>query len=82
MGEYLVGTYNFFGYEKGGHKVRDFPMHKAREKESNHEQASGPSSDAPNKNHYYALLSKGYHEDAPDVVTGIFLNCSPLMSMV
>ena len=34
-------------------------------------QESGPSSNAPNKNRFYAFLSRDEQEDSPDVVTGM-----------
>ncbi|XP_015078461.1 uncharacterized protein LOC107022337 [Solanum pennellii] len=71
VGECLVGTDNYFGCGKSGHKVRDCPMDKAQGKKNNQSQASGPSSDAPKKNCLYSLCSRGDQEDSPNVVTGI-----------
>ena len=51
--------------------MRDCPILKARRKERIQAQASGPSSDAPKKNHFNALSSRGDQEESPDVVTGI-----------
>ena len=39
MGESLVGMDNFLGCEKTGHKIRDYPNMKGKDKESR--QASG-----------------------------------------
>ena len=55
-------------------------MTKAKCKESNQAQASGPTFDAPKKNHFNAFRSKGDLEDSPDVVISM-LKDSPLMFM-
>ncbi|XP_069144345.1 uncharacterized protein [Solanum lycopersicum] len=49
---------------------------KAKGRESNQFQVSSPSSNAPKKNRFYALHSKGEQEDYPDVMTGSD-KCSP-----
>ena len=43
---------------------------KSQDKGSDKAQASG-SSDAPKKNHFYALRSRDEKETSPDVVTGM-----------
>ena len=50
--------------------MRDFPNLKSQDKGSGQAQASG-STDAPNKNLFYALHSRGEQETSPDVVTGM-----------
>ncbi|KAH0685720.1 hypothetical protein KY290_017248 [Solanum tuberosum] len=50
---------------------KDCPMLKAQGRENAQAQASGPNPDAPKKNHFYALQSRGDHESSPDVVTGM-----------
>ena len=45
---------------------------KAQGKESNQAQARGPNSDAPKKNHFYALRYRCDQVDPYDVVTGMF----------
>ena len=42
---------------------------RVQEKGSSQAQSSGPSTDAPKKNNFYALRSKGDQEESPDVVT-------------
>ena len=69
-----------FGCGKSGHNVRDCLMIKAQVKESNQEQASAPNSNAPKKNHFYALRSRGDQEESLDVVP-VCYKCFPLMSM-
>ena len=59
---------NFFSCGKSGHKMRDCPNLKSQYKGSGQAQASG-SSDAPKKNRFYALRSRGEQETSPDVVT-------------
>ena len=51
--------------------MRDCPILKAQGRESNQAQTSSPSSDAPKKNHFNSLRSKGDQEDTLDVVTGM-----------
>ena len=50
--------------------MRDCPNFKSQDKGSVQAQASG-SSDAPKKNRFYALRSRGEQETSPDVVTGM-----------
>ena len=71
MGEFLVGTDNWFSCGKSFHKVRDCSVLKAKGRESNQFQVSSPSSNAPKKNRFYPLRSRGDEEDSPDVVTGM-----------
>ena len=59
---------NFFSCGKSGHKIRYCLNMKSKDNGSNQAQASG-SSDAPNKNRFYALRSRGERETSPDVVT-------------
>ena len=61
----------FFGGVKSGHKVSDCHILKSQCKESNQAQESGPTLDAPKKNHFNALRSKGDLEDSPDVCCNI-----------
>ncbi|XP_069155655.1 uncharacterized protein [Solanum lycopersicum] len=65
----LKGTDNFFSCGKSGHKVRDFPNVRGQDEGSCKAQASC-SNEAPNKNNFYALHSRGKQETYPDVVTG------------
>ena len=61
MGECLVGTDNYFGCGKNGHKVRNFPMVRGQVMLNIQDQARGPSSDAPKKNPFYPFCSRGCH---------------------
>lgn len=36
------------------------------------DQSSRPTSDAPKRNYFYDLFSRGEQEESPDVVTGMF----------
>ena len=49
---------NCFGYGKSGYKVTDFPNVKVEDQGSGQAQESG-CNDAPKKNHFYALRSRG-----------------------
>lgn len=55
MGKCLMGSSNCFGCGNSGHMVRDFSMEKIQGRESNHAQASGPSSDAPKICEFFVL---------------------------
>ncbi|XP_015075521.1 uncharacterized protein LOC107019613 [Solanum pennellii] len=70
VGDCLVGTGNFIGCGKNGHKVRDFPNLKGKER-GDQVQERG-SSDGPKNNRFYALRSRGEQETSPDVVTDMF----------
>ena len=50
--------------------MRDFPYLKGQDNGS--EQVSGSNDDAPKKNHFYALRSRGDQETSPDMVTDMF----------
>ena len=50
--------------------MRDFPNLKSQDKGSGQVQTSG-SSDAPKKNRFYALRSRGEQESSPNVMTGM-----------
>ena len=69
----------------------DFPNMRGQDKGSGQAQASN-SNEAPKKNHFYALRSRGEQETSPDVVTGmlkvfsidvyVLLDPSPTLSFV
>ena len=61
---------NSFRYGKGCHKMRDCPYMKSQYKGSVQAQSSG-CSDAPKKNYFYALRSRGEKETSLDVVSGM-----------
>ena len=67
--EFLMGTGNFFGCVKDGHKVRDCPNMSIQAKRSINDQSSVPNSDAPKRNYFYALRSRGKQEESRNVVT-------------
>ena len=47
-------------------------MSKTQGQESNQARESGPSCNAPKKNHFYALKSRGDQVSIPNVVTSMF----------
>ena len=69
-GECLKRMDNCLSCGKSGHKMRNCPNLKSQEKGSGQAQASG-SSDAPKKNRFYALHSRGKKETSPEVVIGM-----------
>ena len=71
MGKCLIGTYTRFCCRKSGHIWSDCIIAKTQGRECNQAQTSGLNSDAPKKNHYYTLKSRGHLEDSPNVVTGM-----------
>ena len=70
-GKYLVGMGNYYSYGKSDHMMRYCPMMSSQGRENAQAQESAPNPDAPKKNHFYALRSRGNQEDSPDVVTGM-----------
>ncbi|XP_049354661.1 uncharacterized protein LOC125819236 [Solanum verrucosum] len=64
-GKCLVGTGNCYGCGKSGNMRR----------ENAQAQASGPNPDAPKKNRFYALQSRGDQDSSLDVVTAIIVDC-------
>ena len=69
-GDCPKGTGNCFSGGKSGQNMRDFPILMSQDKVSGQAQASG-SGDAPNKNRFYALCSRGEQETSPDGVIGM-----------
>ena len=69
-GNSLKGTDNCFGCGKRGHKVRDFHNVRVQRKGNGQTQVTC-SNEAPKKNNFYALRSRGEQETSPDVVSGI-----------
>ena len=64
-----MGTRNFFGFVKDCHKVSDCPNMRFQDKGSIKDQSSVPSYDAPKRNYFYALRSRGKQEKSRNVVT-------------
>ena len=62
---------NPFCCGKSGHKVKDCPNVRGQDKGSGQAQASG-SNEAPKKNRFNALCSRGEQDTSPDVVIGMF----------
>ena len=60
-----------FSFGKSGHKMRDCQNLKSQDKGSGQSQASG-SNEAPKKNRFNALCSRGEQDTSPDVVIGMF----------
>ena len=55
----LIGMKICFSCGKRGHKLRDFPNLNGQNKGSGKAQSSVSNVDAPNKNHFYSLHSRG-----------------------
>ena len=72
----MVGKGINFSCGKSGHKIRYCPNLKSQDKGSGQAQASD-SSDAPQKNRFYAFSSRGEQETSPDLVTGMLKVFSP-----
>ena len=58
MGECLVGTNSCYGCGKG-HMVKDCPIVRREDKDNSKTQPNGPNSEAPKRNHFYALKARG-----------------------
>ncbi|KAH0727836.1 hypothetical protein KY290_003558 [Solanum tuberosum] len=56
---------------KSGHVMRGYPMLKVPEREGRKVLPSGSNSDAPKKNRFYVVQSRGDQESFPDVVIGM-----------
>ncbi|XP_049367976.1 uncharacterized protein LOC125832828 [Solanum verrucosum] len=70
-GKCLVGTNGCYCCGKRGHMMRNCPMLKNQVREGKQVPPSISNSDAPKKNHFYALQSRGDQESSPNLVTGI-----------
>ena len=69
-GNCLKGTNNCFGCSNSGPKVRNFPNVRGTDKGSGQGKESDYN-DAPKKNNFFALHSRGDQEISPDVVAGM-----------
>ena len=69
-GDYLKRTDNCFGCGKPGHKVRDFLIVRSQVKVNVQAQASG-SNEAPKKNQFYGICSRGEQHTSLYVVTSM-----------
>ena len=69
-GGFLKRTDNCFFCGNIGHKMRECSNLKSQDKGSGQSQAIG-SSDAPKKNRFYVVRSRGKQKTSPDVVTGM-----------
>ncbi|XP_069150760.1 uncharacterized protein [Solanum lycopersicum] len=58
-GDCLIGMNNGFRCGKSGHKVRDCPNLRGKDKESRQAPDNGSNVDVLKKNHFYALRSRG-----------------------
>ncbi|XP_049378039.1 uncharacterized protein LOC125842766 [Solanum stenotomum] len=70
-GKCLAGTDGCFSYGKSGHKMRDCPTISVKEREGKQAPLSGSNSNAPKKNRFYVLQTRGVQESSLDVVTGM-----------
>ncbi|XP_049381232.1 uncharacterized protein LOC125845741 [Solanum stenotomum] len=70
-GKCLVGTNECFSCCKSGHMKRGFLLIRAQGREGKQVPPSGSNSDAPKKNHFYALQSRSDQEGSPNAVTGV-----------
>ncbi|KAH0644892.1 hypothetical protein KY284_032776 [Solanum tuberosum] len=68
----LADTNGCYGCGKRGHKMRDFPMLMVKVIEGKQAPPCGSGSNAPKKNHFYALQTRGKQESSLDVVIGTF----------
>ena len=69
LDECVVGMNSFYGCGKGGHMVKDCPNVRGQVKGSSKTELSGPRSEAPKRNSFYALKTRGEQESSLDVVT-------------
>ncbi|XP_015087016.1 uncharacterized protein LOC107030146 [Solanum pennellii] len=67
-GECLVRTNSCYGCGKVGHIVKDCPNARIQGKDK--ALPSGPNSEAPKRNRFYAPKARGEQESSPNIVTG------------
>ncbi|KAH0652607.1 hypothetical protein KY289_030285 [Solanum tuberosum] len=72
-GKYLVGTDGCFSCGKSGHKMTDYPMLVEKGSEGKQTPPSGPNSNSPKQNHFYALQTRGDQVSSLNVFTEHFL---------
>ena len=61
----LYENNNCYGCEKGVHMVKYRPNVRSQGKRNNQDQSTNPSSEAPKRNHLYALKARGEQESFP-----------------
>ena len=68
VGKCLVVTNSCDGCGKGGHMVKYCPNVRSEGKGNEQTLRSGPNSEAPKRNHFYAFKDSGKQENFPDFV--------------
>ncbi|XP_049371941.1 uncharacterized protein LOC125836823 [Solanum verrucosum] len=70
LGKCLADTDGCFGCGKKGHKMRDFPTHLAKGRDTKQASLNGPDLDAPKWNRFYTLQANKDNGANPDEGTG------------
>ena len=61
-GECMMGTNACFSCGKLGHTVKDCPIRRSQEQGKERVQSNGPSEEAPRRQRFFALMSRGAEE--------------------
>ena len=69
-GEFWRGSNTCYSCLKLGHTMKDCPYMRGREKGKDKVQSNGPSIEAPRRQQFFALKSKGVGEDTSSDVSG------------
>ena len=66
----MIGTNTCYKCGKSGHMVKDCLNRRSQEKGKKRVQPNGPSEEAPRRQRFFALKSRGAEEDTSGEVTG------------
>ena len=65
----MRGTNACYSCGKPGHMVKDCPIRRSQEQGKERVQSNGPSAEAPRRQRFFALKSRGAEEDTSSEVT-------------
>ena len=66
----MMGTNACYSCGKPGHMVKDCPIRRSKKQGKERVQSNGPSEEAPRRQQFFALQSRGANEDTSGEVTG------------
>ena len=67
----MIDSKACYSYGKPGHMMKDCPNRRSQEQGKERVQPNGPSEEAPRRQRFFALKSRGAGEGTPGEVSGV-----------